>query len=702
MRFRLQLASLQHRACERHIYLPLFMCRRHSSHHSKLDPSQLTSLRRAIANNDIDKTQQQLQDIIASGIPNLLSAHDLRDVSRLLQNNRPPSSSSLRPGINEVALFLATKGHTEALESCMNYYLTSDTPELAGLLWKRLQHTLTAAKVSMTGIGRKTPSPPHISMTYLKALERCLALGIVSFATRGERESALQAGLGVFANIPIHTGRIERIASSLVQDHVFPVVHQYCEEIRVARLLERPRGASIFVDAVCETGDVRALLQLFRAIVNGIEAGWIAPNEPLDSLDRSSAIVMMTELVWSTFISGFMKLNRLDAAQAVWERMTSFQVAKTTTSWNAFLAGLIRCRRFDQLMQTWSKMDRSNVSKDLVSYTTTISALFQAKRSEDALRLWNEAQVKIARGELPRLVNTPERGVPSNDAQSGGTKSLVILYNCVLHGLLISAKPDEAFSLLKQMRCNGPQPDVTTLNTFIRYYSRKGNMSAAASFLRLFEELCIRPDVFTFTSVLHACLQSGVPTPDAVLRVQVAMEVAGVTPNVVMYSAIIDQTVRHGGRDNIDTGFEWLRAMEAQGLKANEVTYTALLTALQKDRGLSGEYVRQKMDEIIQRMGENGSPRNRVTFNVLIKASLLNSGDPGLKNAVEHYRQMVARGIKANNDTWYILLHGALLRRSFGVGRRLLAEMLESGFVPRGALEGIVKKIRAGETSGTT
>jgi pentatricopeptide repeat protein len=346
-------------------------------------------------------------------------------------------------------------------------------------------------------------------------------------------------------------------------------------------------------------------------------------------------------------------------------------------------------------------MDTSNVSKDLVSYTTMISALFRAKRSEDALRLWNEAQIKIARGELPRLGNTPEGEVPSNEAHLGGSKSLVVLYNCVLHGLLISAKLEKAFALLKKMQCSGPQPDVATLNTFIRHYSRKGNMNVVASFLRLFEELRIRPDIFTFTSVLHACLQSGVPTPDAVLRVQAAMEAAGVTPNIVMYSAIIDQTVRHGGRDNIDAGFEWLQVMEAHGLKANEVTYTALLTALQKDRCLPREYVRQKTDEITQRMDKNGSPRNRVTFNVLIKASLLSPGDLGLKNAVEHYRQMVASGIKANNDTWYILLHGALLRQSFGVGRQLLAEMLESGFVPRGALEGVVKKIRPGEASGS-
>lgn len=691
MRLRVRPPSLQRRAGDvKSRYGPSFPCQKHTSQYMRLDTGQLTLLRRAIANNDVDKAQQQLQSIIASGTPDVLSTHDLRDVSQLLRNDRAQSCASPQAVTSEVALFLAARGHTDALESCMYSHLRSNTPELAGLLWKRLQQTLTARTVAQSKNRNNTPR----NITYLKSLERPLALVITCLATCRERESALRAGLGVFADIPMRADHVERVAPVPDQGHVLPVIRQYVEEIRVARLLERPRGALLFIDAACERGDLDALLQFFRAIVNGIEAGWIAPKE---SIDQSTAVIMMTELIWSTLISGFVRLSRLEAAQAVWARMSSLGVVKTATSWNAFLDGHRQHGRYDELIQAWSKMNESNVSPNLASYTTMISALFQAKRSEDALRLWNEAQTKIAHEELHPRGNIIERQAQSNENPSGDVKSLVVLHNCVLHGLLLSAKPDEALALLEKMRCSGPYPDVTTLNTFIRHYSRKGNVSAIARFLRLLEELRIRPDVFTFTSVLHACLQSGIAAPDAVRRVQAAMEAVRVTPNVVMYCAIIDQTVRHGGKDNIDAGFEWLRAMERRGLKANEVTYTALLTALQRDQSLSKEYLHDKVDEITQKMDKIGSRKNRVTFNVLIKASLLNPGSVGLTNAIEYYRQMVASGIKANNDTWYILLHGALLRGSFGAAQQLLAEMSESGFVARGALEGVVRRVRAGK-----
>lgn len=55
---------------------------------------------------------------------------------------------------------------------------------------------------------------------------------------------------------------------------------------------------------------------------------------------------------------------------------------------------------------------------------------------------------------------------------------------------------------------------------------------------------------------------------------------------------------------------------------------------------------------------------------------------------------MVKDGIKANDDTWYLLLQGALSRNALSEGLELLAEMSASGFVPTGSLAAVANRIR--------
>jgi pentatricopeptide repeat protein len=168
----------------------------------------------------------------------------------------------------------------------------------------------------------------------------------------------------------------------------------------------------------------------------------------------------------------------------------------------------------------------------------------------------------------------------------------------------------------------------------------------------------------------------------------------GVSPNVVTYSAIIDGLVRKGGEANVEMGFALLQQMTDRGLTPNEVTFTGLLAALRRDVSLDPVFVERKREEVMARMRQAGTHFNRVTFNVLIKACLERPGREGLTSAVEKYKEMLEAGVKPTDDTFHMLLLGALNRRELDVGYDLIEEMGRIGFVAQNAVAELVDTIR--------
>jgi len=233
------------------------------------------------------------------------------------------------------------------------------------------------------------------------------------------------------------------------------------------------------------------------------------------------------------------------------------------------------------------------------------------------------------------------------------------------------------------MTSQGPQPDISTYNTFLRYYVRRDNYSAISPILNEISLRRLRPDVFTFTSIVHAYLRQG--KHDAIRRLEDVMERTGIRPNAVTYTAIIDSVVKQGGQASIELGLALIQKMSEQGLSPNEVTYTSIMAALYRDSSLNPYFIDSKRREIEERMRNAGIPANRVTFHILISAQLETPGPTGMSNALHKYQEMAKAGIQPRDDTFYMLLRGALMRRDTESGARILQEMDRIGFTPHGS-----------------
>jgi pentatricopeptide repeat protein len=521
-----------------------------------------------------------------------------------------------------------------------------------------------------------------------------MAYAVLAFAQSGESVPAVLQNFlrlpPIVTSAPSDLNYIvkEYMKNTPADDPKLLLAHQYLELIQVVQLLERPQRAMGFFEDKLKSRDIASVLRTIETMIKWAKASppIIAPIDSPSWGTGEACVVRMTEPMWSVVIAGLAKAGHLEDAKAVWDSMAQLKVPRTTITWNALLAGYGARRRSQEILRIWGAMDGAGVSKDPISYTTAISGLFKSKAPDQALELFSEFKelAKTHKFSIRSPASSRDGNDSANDAHPSSSSPPTETYNAVLHGLLTSYRNKHADLLFNDMCTEGPQPDITTFNTFIRHYDRRGDLKSIAALLRRLPELKIRPDVFTFTSVLHALMRSNVSMHEAIKRVESAMLATGVEPNVVMYTAIINQTIRQGGQDNVTAALVWLDAMRLRGLRPNEVTYTAMLAAIQKDEALGGEFAGATRSKIVSQMLAEPAHKNRVTYNVLIKAKLTDPGEAGLKKALELYDEMVVHKVRATDDTWYLLLHGALERRAFKLGQKILERMDAVGFIPQG------------------
>ena len=477
-------------------------------------------------------------------------------------------------------------------------------------------------------------------------------------------------------------------------------------QVRLARLLAHPVNAVQHLKHLIRGGNLSALLQFFESAIEGMSGKdpWIAPSDAPLFADDARYLVSFTESLWSLLLSGLMRLESMDAAHAAWKKMTELGVEKSVISWNALLDGFGRYGQYDELMMVWESMDQANIRKDFFSYTTIISSLFRLRRSDDAMAIFGEM---VGLPDSPQMGIEDDRALPQDQLEvhndligptdvgfqhSYAQGSATFACNAVIHGLLISSRLDDAKRILETMTLRGPQPDISTYNTFLRYHVRRDDYSAIAAILHEISLKGLQPDVFTFTSIVHAYLRQG--KHDAIQQLEDVMERTGVRPNAVTYTAIIDSIVKQGGQANMEIGLALIQKMSEQGLSPNEITYTSVMAALYRDSSLNPSFIDSKRREIEARMHNAGIPANRVTFHVLISAQLETTGATGMSNALHKYQEMVEAGIQPRDDTFYMLLRGAVTRRDTESGARILHEMDRIGFVPQGSVARLVNQVR--------
>ncbi|RPD64867.1 hypothetical protein L227DRAFT_519433 [Lentinus tigrinus ALCF2SS1-6] len=557
-----------------------------------------------------------------------------------------------------MALFIAAGGSTNGLRALMSRAVWAKKPHEVLELYERYLSALRDKAVLLETEAEPShssqDSSPSSPSTPSPIRDEILLCAITAYAQMDAFNDVLTMYLRVGT----------RIAPSTLEDflrllppNLQPKLEEYVRRLETASLLSRPEALSKHLVNLTRDNAAMALERLYSHTIAGTRNPdpWLAVE---DTELSGTRIIRLPHYFWPSFLKSFLSLRRTDLAARLWDDMLRLGVVPQLVTWNALLDGYARNREVDSVLSTWDLMANQGVKPDALSFRALIHALYQAG-------MYQEAEKHFAAFE--------KQFVKPGD--SAHTDAILAVYNTIIYDLLFASRDEAAYALLKKMETHGPNPDIITYNTFLRYHARKDDLKAMAQILRKLEPRGLRGDIYTFSTILSAMLKV---RPDADKMMINFMNRSGVSPDTTSLTAVIDHLLRERTPESFKAAMELLTKMERNeypNVEPNEVTYTSVLTGINRGEWLEASVAADWSRRIWETMRNRGIRPLRSTYNVMIKASLGYPGREGVESAMAYYRDMQTERVHIGNDTWYILLRGLADRREIPLAAEVVNDM---------------------------
>ena len=598
--------------------------------------------------------------------------------------------------LQEIALVAAAGGATHGLRALMVFHVQRGTPRLALELYDQyVGHLRDKGAIPDDSEGEQTrvsnsedfdevASSHTRSLPFSPVRDEILLCAVIAHAQLGTFNELL----------PLYLQAATRIAPTTVEEFLPPLrvraelkqkVEEYVHRLETASLISRPEALMKQLSNLTRDNASRTLGRIYGRAVAGARGpdAWLALR-PEDL--SGSRILLLPPFFWSSFLRSFLACNRPNLAERLWDDMLKLGVVPGIVTWNALLDGYGELRMVDSVLSTWDIMVSQRVRPDALTYRAVIHTLFLVGRYQDALDRFDAFQK-----DLPNLRVSPD------------DSSVLAVYNNVLYHLLFTSQESKATAIVEKMHSRGPKPDVVTLNIFIRHHARKADLKALADILETFEPAGLQPDIYTFSTLLSAMLKV---RPDADRIMVNFMKKYGISPDTTSLTAIIDQQLREETPESFKIAMNLLGKMERneyENAEPNAITYTSVLTAINRGKWLHRIDVEEHTRRIWETMRQRGIQPQQTTYNVLIRAALWNREPEGLRTAMGYYRDMIAQRVHMGNETWYILLRGLIGRKEFGLAREVVQDMRRFKTNLTGSLRLLIEKMsRESSRSGPT
>ena len=365
----------------------------------------------------------------------------------------------------------------------------------------------------------------------------------------------------------------------------------------------------------------------------------------------------------------------------IWEDALGMGVRPTPWMWSTLVDGYGRMGLIDIVYSIFERMRASKTEPDIRSMTALMGALFKMQTEVSI-----QSAMDIFR-QIRRQVGPAETW--GHTAFVPNALLVVKAYNRVLDGLVRNKSTSRAVEIFENMRRKGPMPDVATYNILIHQYGRmRGTRKELASMLRALQEEKgrLKPDAYTFSIILTALRRHGMAGAEGL--VLGSMEEFGVEPNVRVMGSLIETIFSRRETDAWEEAQSILEVMEQEKrgtVRPNCIIYTQFishLSRLRREALIEEQEARQRANEIIERMIQQGFRPNDITYHSLMTLYLTFRGRQAAEDALQWLVKIQEEGGGAKNVDWLVLIQGLVRRGDFDVAARAVRYMREVGFQP--------------------
>ncbi|KAF9610781.1 hypothetical protein IFM89_024890 [Coptis chinensis] len=207
---------------------------------------------------------------------------------------------------------------------------------------------------------------------------------------------------------------------------------------------------------------------------------------------------------WNTILSTYAKNGKVEIARQFFEEMPE----RDSVSWTAMIVGYNQMARFRNAVSMFLEMIKFGVSPTQFTITNILSSC-AAMEALDIGKKVHSFVVKLGlSGYIPVANSVLNMYGKSGDAETAkvvfGTMKLksISSWNAMISLYTQSGRLDLALAQFEQME----ERDAISWNSMIAGYNQNGSdFEALLFFLKMLAESSVKPDCFTFTSVLSAC-----------------------------------------------------------------------------------------------------------------------------------------------------------------------------------------------------
>jgi len=230
-----------------------------------------------------------------------------------------------------------------------------------------------------------------------------------------------------------------------------------------------------------------------------------------------------------------------------------------------------------------------------------------------------------------------------------GLKPMLHNYSVLVNALVRGKKLNEAFDVVHTMMAHNVQTDIVIHTNLLVGCINEGNLTRAWDHQELMMSTYhVEPDEVTYSILINAAAEAG--EAERAMRLFDQILEKKLTPTDVAYNTVIKAFAKR--RELYKKCFEMADRMEANGYKADIITYSTLLHVCARNGDTDQAY--KLLDKMRQNKIEPNEYVYNTMFSVFAKQNMTNTKrqKQNLTNAVALYEQMKSNmPEKVNNIT---------------------------------------------------
>ncbi|KAL3521526.1 hypothetical protein ACH5RR_019675 [Cinchona calisaya] len=265
-------------------------------------------------------------------------------------------------------------------------------------------------------------------------------------------------------------------------------------------------------------GDVKCAREFFdemdeKDVVswNSMISGYADLGDIVNARDLFLQMLEKNVVSWTTMIKAYAAAGDLETARKFFEMMPE----KNVVSWNCMISSYTKNGKFQDALHLYEQMHKESVVADGYTFVSALSACSHLNALEfgrwvhSSIRDWTNAAVIV------------------------GTALIEMYAKC--------GDIDKAFSIF----IKSGNVDVFCFNVIIKSLAVHGRAEDAVKIFYLMQERGLKPNEFTFTSVLFACSHGGLIEDGK--KIFLCMEIQfKISPKLEHYGCLVDLLCRRG------------------------------------------------------------------------------------------------------------------------------------------------------------